>query len=79
MHGSAPDIAGRGWSNPVAAILSLAMCLEHLGEPDAAAAVELAAASVIPELRAMGGPDMGMSTDEVGNLIAERIAHPGRQ
>ncbi|MDH3259693.1 MAG: 3-isopropylmalate dehydrogenase, partial [Acidimicrobiia bacterium] len=50
VHGSAPDIAGRGWANPVAAVLSLAMCLEHLGEREAAKAVEEAAASVIPEL-----------------------------
>jgi 3-isopropylmalate dehydrogenase len=38
VHGSAPDIAGRGWANPVAAVLSVAMCLHHLGETEAAAA-----------------------------------------
>ena len=74
VHGSAPDIAGKGWANPIAAVLSGAMCLDHLGEHEAAAAVEQAAASVIPELGSMGGPDMGMSTDEIGDLIAERIA-----
>ena len=73
VHGSAPDIAGRGWANPIAAILSGAMCLAHLGEHDAARAVEQAAASMIPELGSTGGPDMGMSTDQIGDLIAKRI------
>jgi 3-isopropylmalate dehydrogenase len=73
VHGSAPDIAGRGWANPVAAVLSVAMCLDHLDEEGAAVAVEQAAASVLPELGSMGGPDMGLSTDEIGDLIAGRI------
>ena len=73
VHGSAPDIAGRGWANPVAATLSLAMCLDHLGEAEAAAAVEAAAISVLPELKAMGGPNMGLSTTEIGQLIASRV------
>jgi len=73
VHGSAPDIAGRGWANPIAAVLSGALCLDHLGEHRAAAAVEKAATSVIPELGSMGGPDMGMTTDEIGDLIAERV------
>jgi 3-isopropylmalate dehydrogenase len=73
VHGSAPDIAGNGWANPVAAVLSAAMCLDHLGEREAAAAVEAAAASVLPELETMGGPDMGMSTSQIGDVIAERI------
>lgn len=77
VHGSAPDIAGRGWANPVAAVLSASMCLEHLGEEEAADAVETAAVSVLGELKAMGGPDMGMSTDEIGAVIADRITAGG--
>ncbi len=73
VHGSAPDIAGNGWANPVASVLSLSMCLAHLGEVDAAKAVETAAVSVLPELKTMGGPDMGMSTSEIGSLIAARV------
>ncbi|MFW2339056.1 MAG: isocitrate/isopropylmalate family dehydrogenase, partial [Acidimicrobiia bacterium] len=73
VHGSAPDIAGRGWANPVAAVLSAAMCLEHLGESEAAGAVERAAASVLPGLQSMGGPDMGATTPEIGDLIAATI------
>jgi 3-isopropylmalate dehydrogenase len=73
VHGSAPDIAGKGWANPVAAVLSASMCLNHLGELAAGRAVEEAAVSVLPELKTMGGPDMGMSTTEIGDLIATRI------
>ena len=39
VHGSAPDIAGRGVANPLGAIWSAALTLDHLGEPDAARAV----------------------------------------
>jgi 3-isopropylmalate dehydrogenase len=73
VHGSAPDIAGKGWANPVAAVLSAAMCLEHLGEREAAAALERAAAGVLPELHAMGGEGMGYSTDELGDRIASAV------
>ena len=73
VHGSAPDIAGKGWVNPVAAILSLALCLQYLGESEAANAVEEAAVGVLSDLKAMAGPDMGMSTAEIGQAIAARI------
>ena len=56
VHGSAPDIAGRGWANPAAAVLSAALCLSHLGEVEAAAALEAAAGAILPTLDAMGGP-----------------------
>src|SRR6202034_2382590 len=47
VHGSAPDIAGKGIANPVAQIWSGAMMLDHLGEPDAARAVEKAFMEVL--------------------------------
>ncbi len=74
VHGSAPDIAGRGWANPVAAVLSAAMCLAHLGEHEAAGVVERAAAGVLPTMGSMAGPDMGASTDRLGDRIARAIA-----
>lgn len=74
VHGSAPDIVGRGWSNPVAAVLSVAMCLAHLGERRAAAMVEDAAAAVLPTMNSMGGPDMGATTEELGDRIAVTVA-----
>jgi 3-isopropylmalate dehydrogenase len=74
VHGSAPDIAGKGYANPVAAVLSAALCLDHLGEADAAAALERACAAVLPQLGAAGGPNMGYSTDEIGERIVAGIA-----
>ena len=47
VHGSAPDIAGKGVVNPLATILSAAMMLEHLGMSDAARAVEAAVAAIL--------------------------------
>ncbi len=73
VHGSAPDIAGRGWANPVAAVLTVAMCLTHLGEPEGAAMVEKGVANVLPTIKTMGGPDMGASTDQLGDRIAAAI------
>src|SRR5690606_8719410 len=64
IHGSAPDIAGRGWANPAGAVLSMALCLASLGEGKAAAAVEGATVSVLSELPALAGAEMGASTQE---------------
>ncbi|MDE0171276.1 MAG: 3-isopropylmalate dehydrogenase [bacterium] len=74
VHGSAPDIVGLGWANPVAAVLSVAMCLAHLGEGVAASIVEEAAAAVVPTMNSMGGPDMGATTEELGDRIAVAVA-----
>jgi isocitrate/isopropylmalate dehydrogenase len=57
-HGSAPDIAGRGVANPVAAILSAKMMLDWLGENERALSIERAVAEVIREGR-VRTPDMG--------------------
>ena len=63
VHGSAPDIAGTGSANPIAAILSGAMMLEFLGEADAAARVRKACAET----------GLAGSTTEIGDLVAERV------
>ncbi len=73
VHGSAPDIAGQGLANPVAAVLSGAMLLESLGQTEAALAVETAAQEELKILGAMAGPDMGATTDQIGDRIASRI------
>jgi isocitrate dehydrogenase (NAD+) len=75
VHGSAPDIAGRGLANPIAMILSGAMLLRHLGETDAAARVETAVDRVLAD----GGvrtPDLGgsSSTEEVAGAIEFALA-----
>jgi tartrate dehydrogenase/decarboxylase/D-malate dehydrogenase len=74
VHGSAPDIAGRGIANPIGQIWSGAMMLEHFGEVDAAAAVERAIAEVLAE----GGtrtPDLGgnAGTKELGAAVTAAI------
>jgi len=60
VHGSAPDIAGRGVANPLAAMLSGAMMLDFLGQPAAAAAIEQAVAGVLTAQRELT-PDLGGS------------------
>ena len=52
VHGSAPDIAGQGIANPVASVWTAAMMLEHLGEPDAARALERAMEEVLQDDKA---------------------------
>lgn len=69
VHGSAPDIAGQGKADPTAAILSVALLLDHLGESDAARRVEQAVADDLAE---RGGSTL--STAEVGKRIRERLA-----
>jgi len=73
VHGTAPDIAGKGWANPSGAILSLALMLGHLGEGAAAEAIEAATVQVLGSLPALSGAAMGMSTSEVGSRIAEIV------
>lgn len=73
IHGSAPDIAGRGWANPAGAVLSLALCLATLGEGAASAAIEAATVDVLGELPGMAGEAMGASTAQIGARIAERV------
>jgi 3-isopropylmalate dehydrogenase len=47
VHGSAPDIAGKGLANPAGAVLSAALMLDHLGEPEAAADLDAAVSAVL--------------------------------
>jgi len=75
VHGSAPDIAGRGVVNPLAAILSASMMLEHLEMPEAARQVEGAVAAVLAE-GLVRTPDLGgtNSTEEVTDAVLEKMA-----
>lgn len=59
VHGSAPDIAGRGVANPIGQISSGAMMLEHLGELEAAAAVERAVEALLSDPAAPRTADLG--------------------
>jgi tartrate dehydrogenase/decarboxylase/D-malate dehydrogenase len=70
VHGSAPDIAGKGIANPLAAIISAAMLLDHLQLPKSAAAVRQAVAAVL-KAREPRTPDLGgkASTIAVANAV----------
>jgi tartrate dehydrogenase/decarboxylase / D-malate dehydrogenase len=75
VHGSAPDIAGKGVANPIAQIWSAAMMLRHVGESEAAQTIE----DAIERLLAGAGPktaDLGgkATTQEVGRAMAAEIA-----
>jgi 3-isopropylmalate dehydrogenase len=74
VHGSAPDIAGQGIANPVAAILSVAMMLDHLDAPAAAERVRRAVARVLAA-GAPRTPDLGgtSTTAEVGRAIRDAL------
>ncbi|MGZ8371277.1 MAG: isocitrate/isopropylmalate family dehydrogenase, partial [Caulobacteraceae bacterium] len=85
IHGSAPDIAGRGIANPLATILSFAMCLRYsLGEPDLAERIEAAARNTLarglrtPDIAQAGEPTVGSAAltdgllDELGRLPDSR-------
>jgi tartrate dehydrogenase/decarboxylase/D-malate dehydrogenase len=73
IHGSAPDIAGRGIANPIGAIWSGALMLSHLGEEDAAACVVSAIEAAL--LDGVRTADLGgaASTAEMGDAIIERL------
>lgn len=77
VHGSAPDIAGKGIANPIGQIWSGALMLRHLGASDAAEAVEEAIATTLAE-SAVRTPDIGgsSSTTELGEAIAQRVGKP---
>jgi tartrate dehydrogenase/decarboxylase/D-malate dehydrogenase len=75
VHGSAPDIAGKGIANPVAQIWSGAMMLDHLGEKEAAHAIEQAIFRVLAHSDArtcdIGGH---ASTRDMGEVIAAELS-----
>ena len=68
VHGSAPDIAGKGIADPTATIMSVAMMLSHLGLTDAAKDVEKAVAA---DLLTRG--DKKRSTTEIGTILASAV------
>lgn len=75
VHGSAPDIAGRGIANPIGQIWSGAMMLQHLGEPAAADCVYGAIRQILAK-SPVRTPDLGgtSTTKEVGEAIASVVS-----
>ena len=74
VHGSAPDIAGRGIANPMGAIWSASLMLESLGEDDAARRPMRALEAVCRDGPRTGDVGGDASTSEVGDAVAERLA-----
>ena len=74
VHGSAPDIAGRGMANPVGAVLSASLMMEALGHEEAAADIERAVKDTLRTGR-FKTPDMGgkTSTHAMGDAIVEKL------
>jgi 3-isopropylmalate dehydrogenase len=74
IGGTAPDHAGKGTINPLAAIGAVAMLLSQLGEDDAAARVDAGIRFACSKMRSMRAGQMGYSTTEVGDLVVEGAA-----
>jgi 3-isopropylmalate dehydrogenase len=74
IGGTAPGFERTGKINPLAAIGSAAMMLDVLGEKEAAVSVEAAVGTVAGSLPSLRAGEMGMTTEEVGNRVAELVA-----
>jgi tartrate dehydrogenase/decarboxylase/D-malate dehydrogenase len=74
VHGSAPDIEGRGIANPIAAIWAASLMMEHLGEPSLAARMMNALGAVTGEGR-IRTPDLGgkNTTEEFTNAVVSKL------
>jgi len=77
VHGSAPDIAGRGIANPLGAVWSAALMLDHLGHPEAAGEIISAIARLLGQ-SGIRTPDLGGSatTDDVTSALLEIARRP---
>lgn len=73
VHGSAPDIAGQGKANPLAAVLSAAMILDHLGEGVYARKVESAVKTVLEHKAVTADLGGSLTTDQVGDELVAAI------
>jgi len=78
VHGSAPDIAGRQIADPTAAILSVALMLDHFGLADAAARVNEAVTADVVARTTTGSASGPRSTASVGDAIVALLTHEGR-
>lgn len=74
VHGSAPDIAGKGIANPLASIWCTSMMLDHLGQPESAKAIMDAMEDVLQEKEVLT-PDLGgqSTTEQVGDYLCEKL------
>lgn len=73
VHGSAPQFTGKGVINPLAAILTVKLMLEHLKEEKAAEAIDKAVQSVMLKMKSMLVGQMGYSTSQIGDMVVEAL------
>lgn len=73
IGGTAPSFTGMNVINPLAAICSVAMMLDALGQSEAAAAIETAVRATTPKMKSMAAGEMGFTTTEVGDMVAELL------
>ena len=74
IHGSAPKYAGKGVASPIAAIGALGLLLAHIGQADAAGAIERAIRDGLQSGEIKGVEAGSQRTDEVGELIARALS-----
>jgi 3-isopropylmalate dehydrogenase len=76
IGGSAPKYTGQGVINPIAGIAAMQMMLDQLGETEGAAVLEKAILDVVGNrLKSMSAGQMGYTTSQVGDLVAESVAN----
>jgi isocitrate/isopropylmalate dehydrogenase len=73
VHGSAPDIAGHGIANPLAAILSAAMMLDHLQLPDEAAQIRRAVEQTLADGYKTADLGGALTTKQMGTEVLRRL------
>lgn len=73
VHGSAPQFTGKGVINPLAAILTVKLMLEHLKQDKAAADIDQAVQKVMLTMKSMLVGQMGYSTSQIGDMVVEAL------
>jgi 3-isopropylmalate dehydrogenase len=75
VHGSAPPLAGKNVANPMGAILTAALLLEHCGWPEEATRIETAVEAAVREQQTTKDIGGRLGTSQVGDWIADRVRH----
>ena len=73
VHGSAPQFTGKGVANPLAAILTVKLMLEHLKEERAARSIDRAVQMVMLNMKSMLIGQMGYTTSQIGDMVAASL------
>jgi 3-isopropylmalate dehydrogenase len=77
VHGSAPDIAGQGKANPIAAILAAKIMIDQLGRPDLGKQIEFAVKAAMKQKLVTADMGGSLNTEQAGDAIANIIRSTG--